>query len=98
MSIRTKVEHLFFYIKQMFGYSKVRYRGLEKNTNRLYALAGLTTNETIVNSLAGLRLKFADCANFRRKMMQKAVILSKVLIYFLIQIFFRFKLNLSEIP
>jgi IS5 family transposase len=25
---------------RMFGYNKVRYRGLEKNTNRLYLLAG----------------------------------------------------------
>ena len=40
-SIRAKVEHAFFYIKRMFGYSKVRYRGLAKNTNRLYVLAGL---------------------------------------------------------
>jgi transposase, IS5 family len=41
-SVRAKVEHVFFYIKQMFGYNKVRYRGLEKNTNRLYLLAGFT--------------------------------------------------------
>ncbi len=40
-SVRAKVEHSFFYIKRVFGYSKVRYRGLKKNTNRLYALAGL---------------------------------------------------------
>jgi len=40
-SARTKVEHAFFYIKRMFGYSKVLYRGLAKNTNRLYVLAGL---------------------------------------------------------
>jgi IS5 family transposase len=40
-SVRAKVEHAFFYIKRMFGYSKVRYRGLAKNTNRLYVLAGL---------------------------------------------------------
>jgi transposase, IS5 family len=40
-SVRAKVEHAFFYIKRMFGYSKVRYRGLEKNTNRLYVLSGL---------------------------------------------------------
>ena len=39
-SVRAKVEHTFYYIKRMFGYSKVRYRGLEKNTNRLYLLAG----------------------------------------------------------
>jgi len=41
-STRAKVEHVFFYVKQMFGYNKVRYRGLAKNTNRLYLLAGFT--------------------------------------------------------
>jgi IS5 family transposase len=41
-SVRAKVEHVFFYIKRMFGYSKVRYRGLAKNTNRLYVLGGFT--------------------------------------------------------
>src|SRR5690554_6539563 len=42
-SVRAKVEHAFHYIKRMFGYSKVRYRGLAKNTNRLYVLAGLAS-------------------------------------------------------
>jgi IS5 family transposase len=41
-SIRAKVEHPFRYIKQVFGYSKVRYRGLAKNTNRLHLLAAFT--------------------------------------------------------
>lgn len=41
-SMRAKVEHPFLYIKQVFGYSKVRYRGLLKNTNRLHLLAGFT--------------------------------------------------------
>lgn len=41
-SVRAKVEHAFFTIKQRFGYSKIRYRGLAKNTNRLYLLAGFT--------------------------------------------------------
>lgn len=41
-SIRAKVEHPFRYIKGVFGYGKVRYRGLAKNTNRLYLLAGFT--------------------------------------------------------
>jgi transposase, IS5 family len=40
-SIRAKVEHAFHYIKRVFGYSKVRYRGLAKNTNRLHVLAAL---------------------------------------------------------
>ncbi len=40
-SVRAKVEHSFFYMKRVFGYDKVRYRGLAKNTNRFYVLAGL---------------------------------------------------------
>ena len=38
--VRAKVEHAFLYIKRIFGYSKVRYRGLEKNHNRLCLMAG----------------------------------------------------------
>ena len=37
-SIRCKVEHAFRFIKRQFGYSKVVYRGLAKNANRLFAL------------------------------------------------------------
>ena len=40
--IHAKVEHPFRYIKRVFGYDKVRYRGLAKNTNRLHLLAGFT--------------------------------------------------------
>jgi len=40
--IRAKVEHPFRYIKRMFGYDKVRYRGQDKNRNRLHVLAGFT--------------------------------------------------------
>jgi len=40
--MRAKVEHSFLYIKRLFGYNKVRYRGLKKNENRLYLLAGIT--------------------------------------------------------
>ena len=39
-SVRAKVEHVFFYVKQMFGYRKVRYRSLAKNKNRLALLLG----------------------------------------------------------
>lgn len=38
--VRAKVEHPFLWIKKIFGYSKARYRGLSKNRNRLYILAG----------------------------------------------------------
>lgn len=41
-SIRAKVEHPFRYIRQIFGYSKVRYPGLAKNTNRLHMLTAFT--------------------------------------------------------
>lgn len=40
--VRAKVEHPFRYIKQQFGYTKVRYRGLDKNNNRLHMLAAFT--------------------------------------------------------
>ena len=39
-SVRAKVEHPFLYIKRHFGYAKVRYRGLAKNTQRLMTLLG----------------------------------------------------------
>ena len=40
-SIRAKVEHPFWGAKGTFGYAKVRYRGLAKNTERLAILMGL---------------------------------------------------------
>ena len=40
--IRAKVEHPFFFIKRMFGYDKVRYRGLSKNKERLYLLSAFS--------------------------------------------------------
>lgn len=43
-SLRAKVEHPFRVIKRQFGYTKVRYRGLAKNTAQLktlFALANL---------------------------------------------------------
>ena len=40
-SVRAKVEHPFLKVKRVFAYSKVRYRGLAKNTERLALLFGL---------------------------------------------------------
>ena len=34
------MEHPFLYVKRRFGYTKVRYRGLAKNTQRLALLLG----------------------------------------------------------
>ena len=39
-SVRAKVEHPFLYVKRHFGYAKVRYRGLAKNTQRIALLLG----------------------------------------------------------
>ena len=41
-SIRDKVEHSFRVIKRQFGYVKVRYRGLKKNTLQLKTLFALS--------------------------------------------------------
>ena len=40
-SVRAKVEHPFLRLKRQFGYWKVHYRGLAKNTERLALLFGL---------------------------------------------------------
>jgi len=40
--VRAKVEPPFRYIKRVFGYDKVRYRGLEKNGERLHMLAAFS--------------------------------------------------------
>lgn len=39
--IRAKVEHPFLVLKQIFGFNKVRYRGLDKNATRLFVACGL---------------------------------------------------------
>ena len=41
-SVRAKVEHPFLYLKRHFGYAKVRYRGLAKNTQRIALLLGFS--------------------------------------------------------
>jgi IS5 family transposase len=40
-SIRAKVEHPFHVIKNLFGYQKVRYKGLAKDQAQLFSLFGL---------------------------------------------------------
>jgi len=39
--VRAKVEHPFLVLKRIFGFSKVRYRGLHKNATRLFVACGL---------------------------------------------------------
>ena len=52
-TVRAKVEHPFLKVKRLFGYGKVRYRGLAKNTERLSLLFGLGNLLTAEGQLAG---------------------------------------------
>jgi IS5 family transposase len=40
-SIRAKIEHPFLIVKRLWGFAKVRYRGLAKNANRAFAMLAL---------------------------------------------------------
>jgi IS5 family transposase len=40
--VRAKVEHPFCVVKRLWGFAKVRYRGLAKNANRLYVAFALS--------------------------------------------------------
>ena len=51
-SLRAKVEHPFLWVKRRFGYAKVRYRGLAKNTQRLMMLLGFANLITAEQHLA----------------------------------------------
>ena len=52
-SIRAKVEHPFLDVKRLWGYAKVRYRGLAKNTERLALLLGLSNLKRAKGLLVG---------------------------------------------
>jgi IS5 family transposase len=39
--VRAKVEHPFLILKRLFGFTRVRYRGIHKNANRLIVACGL---------------------------------------------------------
>ena len=53
-SIRSRVEHCFGTIKGIFGFRKVRYRGLAKNTNRVNVLCALANLVTQKKRLLGM--------------------------------------------
>lgn len=54
-SIRAKVEHPFRVIKRQFGYTKVRYRGLMKNTAQIVTLFALSNLWMARRQLMGAR-------------------------------------------
>ena len=39
--VRSKVEHVFHVMKCQFGFSKVRYKGLDKNANHMFTHCAL---------------------------------------------------------
>jgi IS5 family transposase len=57
-TVRSKVEHVFGVMKLKFGFVKLRYRGLKKNANQLFAVCALVnlylSAEETVASGAGL--------------------------------------------
>jgi len=55
--VRSRVEHVFGVMKLKFGFVKVRYRGLKKNANRLFATCALVNVFTVRKTL--LRLAVA---------------------------------------
>lgn len=58
--VRAKVEHVFGVIKRIFGFTKVRYRGLAKNAHRLFVTAALANLYMARRYL--LRMQRESCA------------------------------------
>jgi IS5 family transposase len=58
--VRAKVEHVFHVMKRQFGYTKVRYRGLDKNAHHLFIKCALVN--LVLSKRRLLRLLQADCA------------------------------------
>jgi IS5 family transposase len=58
--VRSKVEHIFHVMKRQFGFTKVRYRGLDKNAHLLFV------NCTLINLVMAkkrlLRISQVTCA------------------------------------
>jgi IS5 family transposase len=50
--VRARVEHPFHVVKRLWGFTKVRYRGLMKNTTRAYAAFALANLYQLRHRLA----------------------------------------------
>jgi len=81
-SLRAKVEHPFRVIKRQFGYVKVRYRGLAKNTAQvltLFALSNLWMKRKQLLPVAGsVRLSSGDCPRNAPEMAQNPRIRTQI--------------------
>ena len=53
--VRAKVEHPFCVVKRLWGFTKVRYRGLAKNANRLFVVFALSNLFVSRNKLLRLQ-------------------------------------------
>jgi len=53
--VRAKVEHPFCVVKRLWGFTKVRYRGLAKNANRLFVAFALSNLFVSRNKLLRLQ-------------------------------------------
>ena len=51
--VRRKVEHVFGVMKLKFGFAKVRYGGLVKNANRVFATCALVNLFMVRKKLLG---------------------------------------------
>lgn len=59
-SIRSKVEHPFHIVKNLFGHRKLRYKGLEKNTAQLHILFALANLVIVKRRLLALHSQGAS--------------------------------------
>ena len=60
-AVRAKVEHPFLTLKRIWGFVKVRYRGLAKNANRAYAMLAL------INVSKWARRRGVSCVSVMRE-------------------------------
>ncbi len=51
--VRARVEHVFGVVKRLWGFDKVRYRGLAKNGTRAFVALGLANIYLARKNLAG---------------------------------------------
>lgn len=66
-SVRSKVEHPFLIIKRLWGFAKVRYRGLAKNANRAFSMLAMLNITKSGKPLTGeVRPALVKCTGITR--------------------------------
>ncbi len=79
-SARAKAAHPLLYVKRHFGYAKMRYRGLAKNTQRIAGLLGLA-NPLIAGRYATARRGTNPCATAARRGRQTVGSVPEIALY-----------------